>query len=155
MRLPNHARFLLPLGLLAIAALPGCTYSLVHDNPTPAANIVAHCQGSENIDDSSIAVFPIPAAAFVSPHTELHPIQPEDYLNRCGPATRLVNRDVTVDKTSCVPASVTEILTLGIWQWCPATISYTADVINPAIPPRVSSTTTESTVASSGWQSNR
>src|ERR1700704_6597457 len=111
----NKSLFLFPLGLAALALLPGCTYSLVHDNPTPAPNVVAHCQGSENVDDSSIAVIPIPAVAWLSPHTELHPIQPEDYLNRCGRPTQLVNRDVTLDKTSCVPASVTEIVTLGIW----------------------------------------
>ena len=158
MRLPNKTSFLLPLGLLALGMLPGCTYSLVHDNPTAPPNVVAHCQGSENIDDSSIAVIPIPAVAFVSPHTELHPIEPEDYLNRCGHSTQLVNRDVTVDKTTCVPASVTEILTLGIWQWCPATVSYYADVVapQPSQPAaRVSSTTSESTVASSDWRSTR
>src|SRR6202035_4609702 len=102
MKLSNKPGFLAPIGLvaLALAMLPGCTYSVVHDNPTAAPNVVAHCQGSENIDDSAIAVIPIPAVAFVSPHTELPPIQPEDYLNRCGRSTQLVNRDVTVDKTS-------------------------------------------------------
>jgi len=141
---------LLPFSLLAMAMVPGCTYSLVHDNPTAPPNVVAHCQGSENIDDSSIAVVPIPAVAFLSPHTELHQIEPDDYLNRCGHSTQLVNRDVTLDKTNCVPASVTEILTLGIWQWCPATISYYADVVGPS-PGKVSATTAESTVAST-WQ---
>ena len=155
MRLPNPSTFLVPLTLAAIAVLPGCTYSLVHDNPTAPSNVVAHCQGSENVDDSSIAVIPIPAVAFLSPHAELHPVEPEDYLNRCGQPTRLVNRDVTLDKTNCIPASLTEILTLGIWQWCPASISYTADVVGPGQPARVSSTTTDSTVANSNWRSDR
>jgi len=151
MRLLNPKNLLLPFGLLALGFIPGCTYSLVHDNPTAPPNVVAHCEGSESIDDSSIAIFPIPAAAFVSPHTELHQIEPDDYLNRCGKSTQLVNRDVTLDKTNCIPASVTEILTLGIWQWCPATISYNADVVGPP-PARVSSsTTTESRVATSGY----
>ena len=131
MRSRKNIHLFFPISFAAAVMLAGCSYSLVHDNPIPASNVVAHCEGSENIDDSSIAVFPIPAAAFVSPHTELHPIEPEDYLNRCGPPTQLVNRDVTVDKTNCVPAAVTEILTLGIWQWCPAVISYEADVIKP------------------------
>jgi len=153
-------QFLLPIGFTALAMLAGCSYSLVHDNPVPAPNVIAHCQGSENIDDSAIAVIPIPAVAFLSPHTELHQIQPEDYLNRCGRSTQLVNRDVTLDKTSCAFASVTEILTLGIWQWCPATISYYADVINPASGTpqpsgRVGSVTTESTFARSDSQSTR
>ncbi len=116
---------------------------------------MAHCQGSENVDDSSIAVVPIPVVAFLSPRADLHPVEPEDYLNRCGQPTRLVNRDVTLDKTDCIPASLTEILTLGIWQWCPATISYSADVINPAQPGRMRSTTNESSVAASDWQSTR
>jgi hypothetical protein len=154
MRLPNHSPFLVPLALVSLAMLPGCTYSVVHDNPSAPPNVVAHCQGSENVDDSSIAVVPIPVVAFLSPHAELHQLEPEDYLNRCGQPTRLVNRDVTLDKTDCIPASVTEIVTLGIWQWCPATISYTADVVGPTQPARMSSTT-ESTVADSNWQSTR
>jgi hypothetical protein len=150
MRLPKTSSFLAPLGVAAFAMLSGCSYSMVHDNPTPQANVVAHCEGSENVDDSSIAVVPIPIVAFLSPHADLHTIQPEDYLNRCGQPGRLVDRDVTLNKTDCIPASVTEIVTLGIWQWCPATVSYSADVLNPALPPgRVSSTTTESTYASS------
>lgn len=149
MRFPNPFSVLVPLGLVALTALPGCTYSLVQDNPTPGASVVAHCEGTEHVDDSSIAVVPIPIVAFLSPHADLHNPEPEDYLNRCGLPNRLVNRDVTLDKTSCIPASVTEILTLGIWQWCPATITYSADVLNPAVPAgRVSSTTTESIYAS-------
>jgi len=27
-----------------------------------------------------------------------------------------------------VPAGLTRIITLGIWQWCPATVTYEADV---------------------------
>ena len=62
----------------------------------------------------------------------LHEIGPDDYLNRCGRPTQLANRDVTLDKTNCIAASLTEIVTLGIWQWCPATISYNADVTSLA-----------------------
>ena len=152
MRLPKLSALLMLLGLPALAALPGCTYSMVHDSPTPQAQVTAHCEGSENVDDSSIAVVPVPIVAFLSPHADLHTIEPEDYLNRCGPPTRLVDRDVTLNKTACIPASITEIVTLGIWQWCPATISYSADVLSPVVPlGRVSSTTTtESTYASTG-----
>jgi hypothetical protein len=122
------------IGAVLAMLAGGCTYSLVHDNPSAPPNVVTHCQGSENIDDSSIAVVPIPVVAFLSPHTELHEIQPDDYLNRCGPPSELANRDVTLDKTNCVAASLTEILTLGIWQWCPATIAYNADVTNAPSP---------------------
>jgi len=136
MPLLKIARFRFAIGLVTLAMLPGCAYSLVHDNPSAPPNIVSHCEGSENIDDSSIAVVPIPVVAFLSPHTELHEIGPDDYLNRCGRPTQLVNRDVTLDKTNCIAASLTEIVTLGIFQWCPATISYNADVTSsPASSP--------------------
>ena len=134
MRLPKNTHFLFPIGVAVLAMLPGCTYSLVHDNPSAPPNVIGHCQGSENIDDSSIAVVPIPVVAFLSPHTELRQIEPDDYLNRCGPPTELVNRNVTLDKSNCIAASVTEIATLGIWQWCPATIAYNADVTNAPSP---------------------
>src|SRR5262249_31335986 len=91
MKIVKLSQFLLPTSFLALALLPGCTYSLVHDNPTPSASVVAHCEGTENVDDSSIAVIPVPIVAFLSPHANLHNIEPEDYLNRCGPPTRLVN----------------------------------------------------------------
>ena len=69
MPLLKNARFRLAIGLVTLAMLPGCAYSLVHDNPSAPPNVVAHCEGSENIDDSSIAVVPIPVVAFISPHT--------------------------------------------------------------------------------------
>ncbi len=152
MLLLKNARFRFAIGLVTLAMLPGCAYSLVHDTPSAPPNVVSHCEGSENIDDSSIAVVPIPVVAFVSPHTELHEIGPEDYLNRCGRPTQLVNRDVTLDKTSCIAASLTEVVTLGIFQWCPATISYNADVTSspsPAQQPERLSSSTQAPVVSS------
>ncbi len=146
------ARFRFAIALAAFATFPGCTYSLVHDNPTAPPNVVAHCEGSENIDDSSIAVVPIPFVAFFSPHAELHQIGPDDYLNRCGRPTQLVNRDVTLDKTNCIAASLTEIVTAGIWQWCPATVSYNADVTSsplPTQPPERLSSSTQAPLVSS------
>ncbi len=134
MQLLKNVRFRFAIALVTLAMLPGCAYSLVHDTPSAPPNVVSHCTGSENVDDSSIAVVPIPVVAFLSPHTPLHEIEAEDYLNRCGRPTQLVNRDVTLDKTSCIPGSLTEIVTLGIWQWCPATISYDADVTSSPSP---------------------
>lgn len=111
-------------------AMMGCNYTLARDNPSAAPNVVAHCEGSENVDDSSVAVVPIPVVAFLSPHADLHQISATDYVNRCGPG-QLVNREVTLSKSACIPASLTEILTLGIWQWCPASVAWSADVVNP------------------------
>jgi len=121
-------------------ALAGCTDSVVHDGPgaTPR-NVVSHCQGSEWVDASSIAARPIPVVAFFSPHADLHNLTPDDYLNRCGPATELANRKVVLDKGGpCIPASLTEILMLGIWRWCPATLTWSADVTNGPSPSQVS-----------------
>ncbi|MFZ0886841.1 MAG: hypothetical protein WA005_00170 [Candidatus Binataceae bacterium] len=60
MRLLKNTHFLFPIGLAVLAMLPGCGYSLVHDNPSAPPNVVGHCEGSETIDDSLIAVVPIP-----------------------------------------------------------------------------------------------
>jgi hypothetical protein len=80
------------------------------------------------VDNSSLAVLPIPVLAFFVPHITLHDIKADDYLKRCGEPTKLINRHVTVDRTVCIPASLTRIISLGIWQWCPASVSWEADV---------------------------
>lgn len=105
----------------------GCTTALVHDDITyPRTG--AHCSGSHGVDDSSIAVLPVPVVAFVVPHVNLHEIKADDYLKRCGDPTKLINRNVTVNRIACIPAGLTRIITLGVWQWCPASVSWEADV---------------------------
>lgn len=117
------------LAILASAALVlgGCTAALVHDD-VKYPKTEAHCSGSQGVDDSSIAVLPVPVVAFVVPHANLHDIMADDYLKRCGDPTKLINRKVVVNRTACIPAGLTRIITLGIWQWCPANISWEADV---------------------------
>ncbi|NGZ96318.1 MAG: hypothetical protein CV089_09350 [Nitrospira sp. WS110] len=117
------------LAILASAALVlgGCTAALVHDD-VKYPKTEAHCSGSQGVDDSSIAVLPVPVVAFVVPHANLHDIKADDYLKRCGDPTKLINRKVVVNRTACIPAGLTRIITLGIWQWCPANISWEADV---------------------------
>ncbi len=105
----------------------GCTTALVHDD-VKYPKTEAHCSGSQGVDDSSIAVLPVPVVAFVVPHANLHDIKADDYLKRCGDPTKLINRKVEVNRTACIPAGLTRIITLGIWQWCPASISWAADV---------------------------
>ena len=107
--------------------LAGCTTALVHDD-VKYPKTGAHCSGSQGVDDSSIAVFPVPLVAFVVPTANLHDIKADDYLKRCGAPTKLINRKVEVNRTACIPAGLTRIITLGIWQWCPASISWDADV---------------------------
>jgi len=79
--------------------------------------------------EETIAAVPIPVVAFLSPQVDLHEIKADDYLNRCGEPRQLVNRDVSVDRSACVPAAVaSRIFTLGIYQWCPSRVDYSADV---------------------------
>lgn len=107
--------------------LAGCTTALVRDD-VRYPKTEAHCSGSQGVDDSSIAVLPVPVVAFVVPHANLHDIKADDYLKRCGDSTKLMNRKVELNRTACIPAGLTRIITLGIWQWCPAHISWEADV---------------------------
>ena len=106
----------------------GCSKALIHDNVKQNVSDASHCSGSEGVDDSSLAVIPIPVVAFFVPHWNLNDIKADDYLKRCGEPSKLVNRHVEVGRTACIPAALTRIISLGIWQWCPATISWRADV---------------------------
>ena len=115
--------------LSATLLLSGCTSTLVHDDVKRSAGLVGHCSGSEWVDDSSIAVLPVPIVAFVTPHFDLHKVSSEPYLNRCGTSTRVVNREVAVNRLACMPAGLTRIITLGVWQWCPARVNWSADVL--------------------------
>jgi hypothetical protein len=114
-----------PLSLLLV--LSGCTKALIHDD-VKYAKTGAHCSGTEGVDDSSLAVLPIPVVAFFVPHWNLHDIKADDYLKRCGDPTKLINRHVEVNRTACIPAALTRIISLGVWQWCPASMSWGADV---------------------------
>jgi hypothetical protein len=119
------------VSILSITALllAGCVKDLVRDD-VKLPQTGAHCSGSEGTDDSSISVLPVPLVAFVVPHVNFHDIKADDYLKRCGDSTKLINRQVTVNRIGCIPAGLTRIITLGIWQWCPARVSWEADVKN-------------------------
>ena len=81
-----------------------------------------------HLDNSSIAVLPVPIVAFFVPHAELNEVKADDYLKNCGEPLKLVNRQVEVSRTACILAGLTRIITLGVWQWCPAQVSWEADV---------------------------
>lgn len=121
--------------LSATLLLSGCTSTLVHDDVKRTSGLDGHCTGSEWVDDSSIAVLPVPIVAFVTPHINLRNVSGEPYLNRCGASTRVVNRDVSVNRLACMPAGLTRIVTLGVWQWCPARVTWSADVLADAPKP--------------------
>ncbi len=115
--------------LSAALLLSGCTSTLVRDDVKRTAGVDGHCSGSEWVDDSSIAVLPVPIVAFVTPHVDLHNISSEPYVNRCGASTRVINREVLVSRLACIPAGLTRIISLGVWQWCPARVIWSADVL--------------------------
>jgi uncharacterized protein YceK len=124
------------VAMLSTALLmSGCTSTLVRDDVKRTAGLDGHCSGSEWVDDSSIAVLPVPIVAFIVPHFDLHKVSSEPYLNRCGASTRVVNRDVSVNRIACLPAGLTRIVTLGVWQWCPARVAWSADVLGEAPQP--------------------
>ena len=114
--------------------LSGCTSTLVRDDVKRTAGGEGHCRGSEWTDNSSIAVLPVPIVAFIIPHVDLHHLSSEPYVSRCGASTQVVNREVSVNRVACIPAGLTRIVSLGIWQWCPARVTWSADVL--ADPPR-------------------
>lgn len=123
-RLATFGFVILTTGLL------GCTpRELVHDEfVRPSIIPEAHCRGAEWTNESSVAVVPIPFVAFLSPQIDLNRVEADDYLSRCGDPRRLVNRDVSVDRSACIPSSFSRILTAGIYSWCPAHVEYSADV---------------------------
>ena len=101
----------------------------------PNTTRVSHCSGSEWQDNSMMAVVPIPIIGFGMPTQQTNEIKADDVLSKCGPPDRLVNRRVEVDRTACVPTVLTRVISFGVWQWCPANVSWDADVIAPAPPP--------------------
>ena len=124
----KQPKLLLLLSFLLLG--PGCTTTLVHDGIRSSAAAGEYCSGSDWISDSSVAVVPVPIVAFFMPHIDTHEIRPNDYLNSCGDARHLVYRHVAVDRTACIPASLTRFVTLGIWQWCPARVSWEAGLVH-------------------------
>lgn len=115
--------------MTASMLLSGCVSTLMHDDVKRITGIDGHCSGSQWVDDSSIAVLPVPVVAFLTPHIDLRDVSSEPYLNRCGASTRVINRDVSVNRAACLPAGLTRIVTLGVWQWCPARVTWSADVL--------------------------
>jgi hypothetical protein len=116
-------------GLLLLTGCTALTTNvLVDDSGRPRSAVVAHCAGSEWMDNSMIAVVPIPIVAFASPTQEINEIKAGDVLARCGPPQQLANRRVEVDHAWCAPLVLTRLLSLSVWHWCPADVSWEADV---------------------------
>lgn len=116
------------LVLASIISCAGCSNILVKDPTNKDVTGTSHCSGEEWTDDSALASVPIPVVAFFLPHEDLHDIKADNYLKRCGDSNKLINRNVEVGRGACIPTSLTYLISLGIWQWCPARISWEADV---------------------------
>jgi hypothetical protein len=111
--------------------------------PTPSnATTVSHCSGSEWEDNSMMAVVPLPIIGFGMPTQEINKIDADNVLSKCGPLDRLAKRKVEVDRTACVPTVLTRVISFGVWQWCPANVSWDADVTAPAPAPEPTSSLT-------------
>ena len=132
----------LGLAMATALLLSGCTaltrQVLVEDKQPlpPNSTTISHCSGSEWQDNSMMAVVPIPIIGLGMPTQEINEIKADDVLAKCGPADRLANKKVEVDRTLCVPTVLTRVISFGVWQWCPADVSWSADVIQPAPPPQ-------------------
>ncbi len=130
-----------PLAGVMALCLTGCTalstQVLVDDRIQPQAPVVSHCAGHEWTDNSLVAVVPLPIIGFGMPTQEINEIESSDVLAKCGPPERLANRRVEVDRSLCVPTTITRVLSLGIWHWCPAHVTWKADVTSHAPPPEV------------------
>ena len=127
-----------PVALVAALLLSSCTaltrQVLVDERARPVppnTAKVTHCSGSEWQDNSMMAVVPIPIIGLGMPTQEINEIKADDVLSKCGPPDRLVNRRVEIDRTACVPTVLTRVLSFGVWQWCPANVSWDADVTAP------------------------
>jgi len=128
------------LAVALVLSLSGCTaltkQVLVDEQgrTVAGARTVSHCSGSQWEDNSMIAIVPIPIIGLGMPTREINEISADDVLSKCGPPERLANRHVEVDRTACVPAVLTRVISLGVWHWCPANVSYEADVTAPEPP---------------------
>jgi len=134
------SRVCIGVRLAAVTALflSGCTaltrQVLVDETGRPRPAGVTHCSGSEWEDNSMMAVIPLPIIGLGMPTQEINEIKSDDVLSRCGPPNRLINRHVEVDRSWCIPTVLTRVFSLGVWHWCPADVSWEADVM-PTTPP--------------------
>jgi hypothetical protein len=130
-----HSGIAFVVGMLMLSGCTALTRQVLVDEKgqmAPAGTrTVSHCAGSEWQDNSTMAVVPIPIIGFGMPTQEINEIKSDDVLAKCGPLNRLANRRVEVDRTACVPTVLTRVISFGVWQWCPANVSYEADVTAP------------------------
>lgn len=107
----------------------GCA-TMVQDarvSPPPQSR---HCEGSESIASTHMAVLPIPLVAFFMPRVTTNAPDSSKLLDRCSGKQR-VNRTVEANYAACVPVIfLTTIVSLGIVGVCPTLVHYEADVLD-------------------------
>lgn len=74
-----------------LLSMAGGTTTLVSDDTRQPAAADSQCAGSEWVDDSSVAVLPIPVVAFFAPHADIHDIRADNYLKRQAVAARRIS----------------------------------------------------------------
>ncbi|MDH5563726.1 MAG: hypothetical protein OEY91_08920 [Nitrospirota bacterium] len=50
-------------------------------------------------------------------------------MQQCGGPARVVKREVTLNWTACIPAGLSRIVTVKIWQWYPVRVNWYPGVI--------------------------
>ena len=107
----------------------GCSTMLQDARVSPPAQ-ARHCEGSESITSTKMAVLPVPLVAFFTPRVSFNSPDSGAILNKCG-GKQQVNRDVQANYAMCAPTIfLTTIMTLGIAGVCPTFVSYKADVVD-------------------------
>ncbi len=128
-RCSQYSRILSFCLLSGAVLLSGCSTVMVQDPIQPVPMNSAYCEGTQWSDDSSVSMVPVPFLAFFFPHTDQYVLKPDEYLQQCAPSIQLVNREVIVDRNACIPAGLTRVISLGVWQWCPAYVVWVADIV--------------------------
>jgi hypothetical protein len=117
-------------GLLAamVLAETGCATKMLDGRVTPPPQ-ARHCEGSEFVTSTDMAVLPIPGLAFFVPKITFNAPDSSELLAKCG-GKQQMNRTVRANYGVCAPTIfLTTLITLGILGVCPTSVSYSADVI--------------------------
>jgi hypothetical protein len=116
--------------LTAVALLEAGCATTMRDPRVSAPAQARHCDDSEVVTTTHMAVLPIPVVAFFMPRVTLNAPDSSAFLAKCG-GKQQVNRTVQANYAACVPTVfLTTIITLGIVGACPKLVSWHADVVD-------------------------
>jgi hypothetical protein len=116
--------------LTALALLETGCATTMHDARVSTPPQARHCDDSEVVTTTHLAVLPIPLVAFFMPRVTLNAPDSSAFLAKCG-GQQQVNRTVQANYAACVPTVfLTTLITLGIVGACPKLVSWHADVVD-------------------------